>query len=534
MTTTAVRDPRAGAGAASTRVRGGRQPLFLAACFVICGIGVVLATSRFGIGLTPDSVTYVSGATNLADGNGYTDFLGREIGVFPPGYSAVLAVGDAVGLDVLDWARLVSVASLAVSVALAHVLLRRHVRSQGVVVAATVVVACSAVLLEVYSKALSEHLFVPVVLAFVLAGERLVERPADVRTSAALVLLTWAAFALRYAGIVMIGMGAIVHVVADWSRSRRSALARASLFVVASSLLPIALMIRNERETGNLMGSRSEASASLTTNVKRASNEVSQWLATQLAPPAVRALVAAVAVVLVVAGIAVVARRRERLLPGDWRRMVPLALFTIAYVSYLVVSASIVAFAAINTRFMLPVYIPAVVMGAWAFERVRDRLPRPEWRKAFTIAALAWVVVNVGWFAGRAVNYAQKGAGGYASEYFHDSEILSDVDRLDLSVPTFSNDPYAIALFLDKPVRLSVARTAFASDSETGKLPAFVRTVACAGRAQLVWFRAHGRRHLYTPEQLAEQLTLRPIVERGDGIIYELGPRPGVTPACRG
>lgn len=505
----------------------------LLAAAAVAAVGVAVATSRFGIGLTPDSVTYVSGATSLANGDGYTDFLGRDIGVFPPGYSAALAVGELAGGEVLGWARVLSALCLAAVVVLANVLLRRHVRSRAVVAAATAVVACSAVLLEIYSKALSEHLFVPVVLGFVLVGERLMRRPADLAACAGLVLLAWAGFALRYAGIVLVGVGALVVLAAGWPGNRRAAIARAAAVGAASALFPVALMVRNERVTGNPMGSRSEASASLVTNVRRAANEVSQWLATQLAPPAVRALVAGAAVLAVVAGIALALRRGRRVLPDDWRAMVPLALFTAVYLSYLVASASVVAFAAINTRFMLPLYVPAVVFGAWAFERVRARLPRPSWRSAVTVVAAVWVVANVAWFAGRTVNYARDGAGGYASEFWHDSQILADVDRLDLSTPTFSNDPYAISLFLGESVRQTVARTAFASDAETGRLPAFVQTVACAGRAQLVWFDIAGRPHLYTPAELREHLDLVSVVERPDGTIYELRPRPGVTPACR-
>ncbi len=224
-----------------------------------------------------------------------------------------------------------------------------------------------------------------------------------------------------------------------------------------SASVPIVWMVRNVRGGGDPLGPRAESSATLVSNVRRVANEFSQWVGTQIAPPALRAVILA-GLLLALALLAVVAVRRRAPLPADWIRMVPLALLVVVYVGYLVASASIVAFGAINTRFLLPVFVPVVVLGAWLFERVRDRVPSASWRTALTVIGLAFVVVNVLWFAGRAIGYAQDGAGGYSTERWHDSPLMSDVDRLDFSVPTYSNDARAIELFLEKPARSASRR----------------------------------------------------------------------------
>ena len=161
-------------------------------------------------------------------------------------------------------------------------------------------------------------------------------------------------------------------------------------------------MVRNVNAVGDPMGPHAEASASISNNVYRVANELSQWVATQLAPPAIRAVVLAGVIVAVVAIIALQVRRGTRL-PDDWRKMAPLCLLVAAYVGYLVASASIVAFGAINTRFLLPVFVPIVVLAAWLFERFRDRLESRSLRNVVTAIGIAWVAVNVVWFAGRAV-----------------------------------------------------------------------------------------------------------------------------------
>ena len=62
----------------------------------VAGIVVALLAMRHGVGLSPDSVTYIGAARNLADGRGFTLASGGEaadapITWYPPMYSATLA-----------------------------------------------------------------------------------------------------------------------------------------------------------------------------------------------------------------------------------------------------------------------------------------------------------------------------------------------------------------------------------------------------------------------------------------------------------
>lgn len=128
-----------------------------------------------------------------------------------------------------------------------------------------------------------------------------------------------------------------------------------------------------------------------------------------------------------------------------------------------------------------------------------------------------------------AINSAHNGAGGYATAQYHNSQVLHDVQNLDLAVPTFSNDAPAVALFTGRNVQPSVARTFFHSDDQTGKLTDFVHLVNCRGEAHLVWFLPNPRPYLYTPTQLSKQLTLQPLVKHADGTIYDVRPLPSAS-----
>jgi hypothetical protein len=171
---------------------------------------------------------------------------------------------------------------------------------------------------------------------------------------------------------------------------------------------------------------------------------------------------------------------------------------------------------------MVPVFVPSVVLAAWLFERVRERIAREEVRRAITVLAAVWVGLNVVWFVSRAVRSAQQGAGGYATARYHNSQIMKAVKRLDSTTLTFSNDIQAVRLFTGNDVRPTVAKTFFQSDEQTGKLDDFVQLIGCRGKAQLIWFLPNPRPHLYNPAQLSERLQLHAVVRRSDGVIYDM------------
>lgn len=127
--------------------------------------------TRHGPGMSPDSVTYLSAARNLAAGHGYTDFTGQALTTFPPGYPALVAVLHVLGFSIATAARVVNAVSFGAVVLLAGTLIRRHTSSRAVALGATALVAVSPALINIASNAWSEPLFCALVLAFVLALE---------------------------------------------------------------------------------------------------------------------------------------------------------------------------------------------------------------------------------------------------------------------------------------------------------------------------------------------------------------------------
>src|SRR5262245_6439384 len=102
-----------------------RVARLVAAGAAVVGLAALWVATPAGLGLTTDSVTYLAGARELADHPLHLFSLGGPVGDFdlwPPFYSAVLAVPGVVGIDPLDGARAVSAAVLLATWLLAFLL----------------------------------------------------------------------------------------------------------------------------------------------------------------------------------------------------------------------------------------------------------------------------------------------------------------------------------------------------------------------------------------------------------------------------
>jgi hypothetical protein len=142
------------------------------ACVLVSAV-----TAHHGLSLSPDSAVYLSSAEHLLRGDGLTSYSGHKFAVFPPGFPAMTAaIGRALSVDVATAARILNVLCIAAIVAAACVLLRRHVESRRLQVAAAAMFAAAAPLVDVATHAWSEPLFIALALLGILAIEELVER----------------------------------------------------------------------------------------------------------------------------------------------------------------------------------------------------------------------------------------------------------------------------------------------------------------------------------------------------------------------
>ena len=485
---------------------------------------LVMAATTRGPGIEPDSVEYFSAATSLAEHGTLETLDGTTLTLFPPGYPALIAAPVWVGVDPADAARGIGALSAGAIVALAYVLLRRHVRSNVVIALGTLLAAVAPVTLVIGSEALSEAVFSVVVLGFLcLLGDRNVA-PSRAQVGA-LVVAIWIAFMMRYLGLVLVPLGAY-----EISRRRGAPklsfdLKRAIAFTALAVAVPVAWMARNVFVAGvGPMGERIAAGRTLPGNVSSALNTATAWLVPKRIPYGPRAVLAALVIVALVALVVVQLRRSERS-RASARALAPIVAFVILFSVALVVSASITEIDPLDNRLLSPILVPLIVIGAWGIETAGEVIGGAN--RAFAIGAVfvacAWLLVPLN-DTQNLVRTRSEAGWGYTRSRWEDSPLLMAAREVPQSARMLSNDPWSVVLYggHERASYSPFAGGSLASDTDRSA-EAFAKTIRCAGSVFLVWFDPHNDDvRFLRPEALEKYVSLDVAQRARDGALYRV------------
>jgi hypothetical protein len=397
-------------------------------------------TWRHGLSLSPDSAVYLSSAEHLLKGRGLTSYSGHTLVVFPPGFPALAAgIGWLLGIDVAAAARILNAVCLALTVAVACVLLRRHVRWRPLQVAAAATLVAAAPLVDVAAHAWSEPAFIAVSLMGLLALEDLLERTRPISV-AAVVAFASSAFLVRYAGLALVATALGSLLVAGRARPRRARLASAAVTGAAMIAAPTAWIGRNLAVSGSAFGGREAPDVGMGQQLRRTGGELARWIAPGYLPVGLRlagiGMVAAVALGVVVRLSSKPARPRH---PS----LVPLMLFSISYLLVLEASAAVTQVDPLGARLLSPLFVPTLVIGFALLDRVRD-VSRPSRRVAgaLVVGVACWAALSTVAGGKRAIELAA--GDGYTSAVWRDSALATRLRQSPSTETLFSNRPDAV------------------------------------------------------------------------------------------
>jgi len=254
-------DSLVGAGPASQGILGAfrRDPSKILvgvwyASLLAAGTWLILRSSPWGIGVRVDSLSYLTAAQSLAAGKCLC-WLGSGLELKPlvhfgPVYPSVVAAGSLLGLSILESARLLGAvlygANLAISAGAVHVV----TKNPWAGIAAAFVFGASPVIVEAHDSAMSEPLF----LFLLMAGFLALAVYLDGRRTPFLGLAALAcglAVLTRYAGSSMLlaGAGALLLVNRGSWRIR----IRDAMVFALASVLPLSLwLLRNVSVSGTM------------------------------------------------------------------------------------------------------------------------------------------------------------------------------------------------------------------------------------------------------------------------------------------
>lgn len=236
------------------RFCGTNYVLFLS-CLSLIGLAfVMIATSKYGAGVSSDAARNLSTAESLVLGRGFVDMVGAPLVLWPPLYPLLIAaLSKLTSLDVFTVAWYLNVFLYCLNIWLSGWLLYLIFRDKlNYAVAGSLIVLLSRSMLRIHANVASEPLFATLMLVFLLMADAYL-RSGTRRSLSGMCAAAGLAALQRYLGMTLIGVAAIVILRREGARGMRRGLAP-----LLASALPIAAwsMLHNYAVSGTLFGPR--------------------------------------------------------------------------------------------------------------------------------------------------------------------------------------------------------------------------------------------------------------------------------------
>ena len=135
---------------------------------------ILLGTSLYGIGISPDSVNYISCSKNIIAGNGMVTYSGDSFSGWPPLYPLILAaIGSTTGIDPIVSIKYLHAVVFGLIIVLSSRLFVLYVKSTAIIMFGIFFVLFSLPIVSISLMAWSEPLFILLLVIFLVYLQKL-------------------------------------------------------------------------------------------------------------------------------------------------------------------------------------------------------------------------------------------------------------------------------------------------------------------------------------------------------------------------
>lgn len=308
-----------------------------------------IATQKYDVGVSPDSVNYLTVAKVLMGGNN------TNLTISPPLYPMILAVmSNSIKIDPLSSARILNIVVFGLVIFLTGLIYKKYLSLSflfNILGIGSVII--SIPLIPVFLMAWTEPLFVLFVLLYLVFFDIYVRKGSKV-----FLLLTSLSVALacltRYIGVVLILVGVIEIAILNKKQIRSRIIDMLGFIVI--SAVPIALwLIRNYLISGTLTGPRAISTHSFYQNIHSMLNNILGWyFPGRLQSLYIFAVIFSIIGFLIgIYYLDIWIKRKPNL---SWQT--PFIILIAIYIIFLVASSKTSFLQLIDSRYLSPVFIP--------------------------------------------------------------------------------------------------------------------------------------------------------------------------------
>ncbi len=513
----------------------------------LCGAGLVIASvSLYGPGLTHDSTAYIFAAKSLLEGKGFQYFgYPSPFVQWPPLYPILLAAAGLLGIGPLQASVAINAAAHGLIIIITGYWLYSRVKNKLYAIFGTLLLVFSLPLIQVSKYLWTETLFILFFILFYIYFEKFIQTH---RQSYLVAAGIYAALTCvdRYAGVTIVLAAALFLLFQKKAFFKR--IGDIFLFGVISCL-PFAVWVaRNYLVSSTLLGVRLPSTYGLKLNIKRSILSVYTWITPGtifggIIPSKLALVLMAFAVVIpvIIVIIFIVVFLYHLLEKADSGKKTAqpdrpsqegaitdgnypvlfMGAYSLIYMAYLLASATKVLFEPINSRYLIPVYLPVLIILVFALDYLigKFKVPVHSLLQKGIIILLALFLIYPAVNTVTAVSgYSANGAGGYSTKALRENKLIDYVRQHPQDCTYYSNNA-------DMVSALSGVRTYYPPKKEGPDmygLEQFKNAVEHDQDSIIVWFKGTVSSQVYGLDDIKKLYSLETIGEYESGTVYRI------------
>ena len=409
---------------------------------------IFICTRKYGIGLSDDSVTYISVAQNVISGNGYVNFLGDQMLMFPPLYPAILAVLSIGVFDIREIACYLNIILFGLLIITSIYWFSAHFKSTFLIYFGAGLILFSIPIIEIAFYAWSEILFILFII-LALSEMQQFNNSENTRTIFIAGLFTALACLVRYIGLSLVLTG-ILLILFNIQIPVYQKIKRVLIFSLISMLTISFWILNNYLHSNTLFGYRNLSRTSFINNIYSTGNIIAGWFLPANLSLYLKIIISALLLCIIIIGIIFIFKRgREAFTSTDKMKIAPLIIFIISFVIVLILSSSIIELDPADNRLLSPIYLPLLFLVIFSFDRIRILFKNKFIHFSILLIFCLWSIYSISNAASTVRRAYLEGAGGHHTVKWMESELIASLKKQNLKGTIFTNEPNAVYILTD-------------------------------------------------------------------------------------
>jgi hypothetical protein len=439
--------------------------------FAVAGTAMIFfVTSRWGIGLSPDSASYLAGARNIINGRGislvydsngnplitWVPWIDNEtyhLFPWPPFFPLVLSVFGFMKLNLVEAGRWLNAILFGTNIFLITLIVKKYLKSLFLLVFAPIILITSNDMIRVHSMLWSEPLFIFLsLLGFVFLIYFLENKKILFLLTASLFFSL--AFFTRTIGISLIAVSAIAVLFYSELKIKNKIIYCAISVLI--ELLPFSIWTLKNKFTYGSSPAEFIFHHLKLSSYSQVMDKISLWVIPDQISSKLRIIVMAVLIIVIISIASFIAfKNKKRYMDENYKlnsKIIGIFLFFILFYFVVLLCSAYFFDAAIGIgdyRLLIPVPITIFIVFLFFLKRFLDFYSNKEGIKIIAFAFCGFLIA-ASLSNGNIIGLHKNGQ-WYSSKNWYQSETIKELKKIQQAqIPIYTNEPGAIYLFLDR------------------------------------------------------------------------------------